>query len=132
MIPALISYILLNLFLARAKRQSGSEVNDSRKAEIIAKVERIVNVINCVVAIWFKFIFALAIVATILIGLLILGILLEWEMLTSIAILEYGTVVQVVDSFGRTNAIIALALTPIPLIGITYLLMRVFSNRNNK
>ena len=56
MIPALISYILLNIFLARARAKSGTEVDEGRKAEIIAKVERIVNVINCVMAIWFKFV----------------------------------------------------------------------------
>ena len=62
MLVAIISYILLNLFIARAKAQSGGEVDENSKAEMIAKVSRIIDTINRLVAIWFKFLLWLFII----------------------------------------------------------------------
>lgn len=131
MIPALISYILLNIFLARARAKSGSEVDEGRKAEIIAKVERIVDTIDRVVIVWFKFLLGLAIALALLLCVVILGILFESAAINAINILEFGSIAQIVEQVGTTRAISTLAIAIIPLIGVPYLLLILFRKRKD-
>ena len=132
MLVALISYILLQLFLARAKAQIGTEVDNAQKAEIVAKVQRITDVIDFVIAIWFKMLLGLAIIIAILVCIAIFGIAFESATITAIEILEFGTIAQLVSEFGTPTVISTLVFAVILLIGIPYLLMRFFSKRKEK
>lgn len=132
MLVALISYILLKIFLARAKAQSGTEVDESHKAEIVAKVKRIVDIIDYVIVIWFKVLFGLAIILAILLSIAIIGIAIEHSALLQLEIFEFGTLAFLIEKFGVATIVSTLAIAIIPLIGIPYLLLVIFSKRQNK
>lgn len=132
MLVAIISYILLKIFLARAKAQSGTEVDESHKAEIVAKVKRIVDIIDYVIVIWFKVLFGLAIILAILLSIAIIGIAIEHSALLQLEIFEFGTLAFLIEKFGVATIISTLAIAIIPLIGIPYLLLVIFSKRQNK
>ena len=132
MLVALISYILLKIFLARAKAQSGTEVDESHKAEIVAKVQRIVDIIDCVIVIWFKVLFGLAIILAILLSIAIIGIAIEHSALLQLEIFEFGTLALLTERHGVATIVSTLAVAIIPLIGIPYLLLVIFSKRQNK
>ena len=132
MLVALISYILLKIFLALAKAQSGTEVDESHKAEIVAKVKRIVDIIDYVIVIWFKVLFGLAIILAILLSIAIIGIAIEHSALLQLEIFEFGTLAFLIEKFGVATIVSTLAIAIIPLIGIPYLLLVIFSKRQNK
>lgn len=132
MLVALISYILLKIFLARAKAQSGTEVDESHKAEIVAKVKRIVDIIDYVIVIWFKVLFGLAIILAILLSIAIIGIAIEHSALLQLEIFEFGTLAFLIEKFGVATIVSTLAIAIIPLIGIPYLLLTLFSKRQEK
>jgi hypothetical protein len=132
MLVALISYILLKIFLARAKAQSGTEVDESHKAEIVAKVKRIVDIIDYVIVIWFKVLFGLAIILAILLSIAIIGIAIEHSALLQLEIFEFGTLAFLIEKFGVATIVSTLAIAIIPLIGIPYLLLVIFSKRQEK
>lgn len=132
MLVALISYILLKIFLARAKAQSGTEVDESHKAEIVAKVKRIVDIIDYVLVIWFKVLFGLAIILAILLSIAIIGIAIEHSALLQLEIFEFGTLALLTERHGVATIVSTLAVAIIPLIGIPYLLLVIFSKRQNK
>lgn len=132
MLVALISYILLKIFLARAKAQSGTEVDESHKAEIVAKVKRIVDIIDYVLVIWFKVLFGLAIILAILLSIAIIGIAIEHSALLQLEIFEFGSLALLTERHGVATIVSTLAVAIIPLIGIPYLLLVIFSKRQNK
>ena len=132
MIPALISYILLKIFIARAKAQSGGEVDEGRKAEIVAKVQRIVDIIDYVLVIWFKVLFGLAIILAILLCIAIIGIAIEHSALLQLEIFEFGSLALLTERHGVATIVSTLAVAIIPLIGIPYLLLTLFSKRQEK
>lgn len=129
MILAAISYILLHVFLLVAKAQSGAGVDENKKAEIVAKVQRIIDVIDYILVIWFKVLMGLAGVATILLCVTILGIVFDATTITSIKLFEFGSIAQIVKQFGTPTVISTIALSIIPLLGIPYLLMKIFSKK---
>ena len=125
MIPALISDILLNIFLARIKAQRGSDIDEGSKAEAIAKVEKIVNIINRVVIIWFKVLLsvALIVISTLIISSLvaIVGISLEVSSVVALELWQWGTIADVVAKVGLPRVISSLTLSFILLGGLFYL-----------
>lgn len=129
MILAAISYILLHVFLLVAKAQSDAGVDENKKAEIVAKVQRIIDVIDYILVIWFKVLIGLAGVATILLCVTILGIVFDATTITSIKLFEFGSIAQIVKQFGTPTVISTIALSIIPLLGIPYLLMKIFSKK---
>ena len=133
MLVAIISYILLNIFLARAKAKSGGEVDEGRKAETIAKVSRIVGTINRLVAIWFKFLLWLFIIASaaafIALCISIFGISLDSTWVATIELWEFGTIAQLVEKFGMAKAISAISVSLILLAGLSYLAVWLLNNK---
>lgn len=133
MLIAIISYILLNLFLALAKAKSGGNVDEGRKAEMIAKVSRIVNTINRLVAIWFKFLLWLFIIAFaaafIALCISIFGISLDSAWIATIELWKFGTIAQLVEKFGMAKAISAISVSLVLLAGLSYLAVWLLTNK---
>ena len=133
MLVALISYILLNIYLARAKAQSGGDVDEGRKAEIVAKVAKIISIINRVLAIWFKFLLWVAIIAfaAIIIALIIsiFGITSEWAWVATFELWNLGTISQVVGQYGLTKVISAISISLVMLVGLCYLAIWLLTNK---
>ena len=116
MLVAIISYILLNLYLMRIKAQSGGTVDDSSKAEAVAKVASIVSIINRVLAIWFKFLLWLFIVlfvaAIIALVTSIFGIRTEAAWLLSIELWSFGSISHIIGEYGVSKVISAISVSP--------------------
>lgn len=133
MLVAIISYILLNLFIARAKAQSGGEVDENSKAEMVAKVSKIVDTINRLVAIWFKFLLWLFIIifvaAFIALCISIWGISFDAEWITSVELWQFGTISQIVGKFGIVKIISAISASLVLLAGLSYLAVWLLSNK---
>ena len=133
MLVAIISYILLNLFIARAKAQSGGEVDENSKAEMIAKVSKIVDTINRLVAIWFKFLLWLFIIifvaAFIALCISICGISFDAEWITSVELWQFGTISQIVEKFGIVKIISAISTSLVLLAGLSYLAVWLLRNK---
>ena len=133
MLVAIISYLLLNLFLAIAKAQSKGEVDEGRKAEMIAKVSRIIGVINRLVAIWFKFLLWLFIIifAVTFLALCtsIFGISLNSAWITTIDLWELGTISQIVEKFGMTKVVSIISASLVLLAGLSYLAVWLLNNK---
>lgn len=133
MLVALISYILLNIYLARAKSQSNGEIDEGRKAEMVAKVATIIGVINHVVAIWFKFLLLVAIIvfvaAIIALAISIFGISAESAWVTSFELLDFGTISQIVGNHGLSKVITTILALLVLLMGLSSLAVWLLTNK---
>ena len=129
MLVAVISYILLHIYLARLKAQRKSNLDEQSKAEAVAKVAKIINVINRIVALWFKFLLwafiVLAVAAILALGVSIFGIATDAEWLVSIELLEFGTVAQIVGEYGFGKVVSAISLSLVLLGVLAYLAKRI-------
>ncbi|MBQ5647958.1 MAG: hypothetical protein IIV16_02405 [Alistipes sp.] len=140
MLVAIISYILLNLFLALAKSKGGSDTNDSRRAEAMAKAVKIVDAINRFVALWFKFLLVVALiifaVATVASIITILGIVLEIAWVSTVELWEFGTIEHIVGEYGMPTIISSLSLSIFIFGGLFYLclwlLIKLIRKKSNK
>ena len=133
MLVALISYILLNIYLARAKSQSDGEIDEGRKAEMVAKVSKIIGVINHVVAIWFKFLLLVAIIvfiaAIVALAISIFGISAESTWVTSFELWSFGTISQIVSNHGLSKVITAILALLVLLMGLSSLAVWLLTNK---
>ena len=131
MLVAVISYILLHIYLARLKAQRKSNLDEKSKAEAVAKVAKIINVINRIVALWFKFLLwafiVLAAVAIVALGVAIFGISSEAEWLLSIELWEFGTIAQILGEYGITKVISAISILLVLLGALAYLAKRLLT-----
>ena len=128
MLVALISYILLNIFLARMKAQEGEGMDDSRRADAVAKVAKIVNIINRVVAIWFQVLLGIAltviVIAIISFIFSLISILVEAAWVESVEMWRLGSLSKIVTEYGTTRVISLLAILSIIFGGLFYLCVR--------
>ncbi len=128
MLVALISYILLNIFLARMKAQEGEGMDDGRRAEAVAKVAKIVNIINRVVAIWFQVLLGIAltviVIAIISFIFSLISILVEAAWVESVEMWRLGSLSKIVTEYGTTRVISLLAILSIIFGGLFYLCVR--------
>jgi hypothetical protein len=133
MLVAIISYILLNLYLMRIKAQNGGTVDDSSKAEAVAKVASIVSIINRVLAIWFKFLLWLFIVlfvaAIIALAISIFGIRTEAAWLLSIELWSFGSISHIIGEHGVSKVISAISVSLMVLVGLIYLAIWLLNNK---
>jgi hypothetical protein len=133
MLVAIISYILLNLYLMRIKAQNGGTVDDSSKAEAVAKVASIVSIINRVLAIWFKFLLWLFIVlfvaAIIALVISIFGIRTEAAWLLSIELWSLGSVSHIIGEHGVSKVISTISVSLMVLVGLIYLAIWLLNNK---
>ena len=115
------------------KEQSGEEADAGRKAEAIAKVRRIVIVINRIVAIWFKFLLWLAIVvcvaAIIALGYSIFALRTEDAWLLSLEIWKFGTISQIVQEYSLAQVVSVISVTISLLAGVVYLAIWLLTNK---
>ena len=128
MLVALISYILLNIFLARMKAQEGEGMDDGRRADAVAKVAKIVNIINSVVAIWFQVLLGIAltviVIAIISFIFSLISILVEAAWVESVEMWRLGSLSKIVTEYGTTRVISLLAILSIIFGGLFYLCVR--------
>ena len=133
MLVAIISYILLNLYLMRIKAQNGGTVDDSSKAEAVAKVASIVSIINRVLAIWFKFLLWLFIVlfvaAIIALVISIFGIRTEAAWLLSIELWSFGSISHIIGEYGVSKVISTSSISLMVLVGLIYLAIWLLNNK---
>ena len=133
MLVALISYILLNIYLARAKSQSDGEIDEGRKAEMVAKVSKIIGVINHVVAIWFKFLLLVAIIvfiaAIVALAISIFGISAESTWVTSFELWSFGTISHIVGEHGLSKVITTILALLVLLMGLSSLAVWLLTNK---
>ena len=133
MLVAIISYILLNLYLMRIKAQNGGTVDDSSKAEAVAKVASIVSIINRVLAIWFKFLLWLFIVlfvaAIIALVISIFGIRTEAAWLLSIEFWSFGSISHIIGEYGVSKVISTISVSLMVLVGLIYLAIWLLNNK---
>ena len=133
MLVALISYILLNIYLARAKSQSDGEIDEGRKAEMVAKVSKIIGVINHVVAIWFKFLLLVAIIvfiaAIVALAISIFGISAESTWVTSFELWNFGTISHIVGEHGLSKVITTILALLVLLMGLSSLAVWLLTNK---
>ena len=133
MLVAIISYILLKLYLARLRVERGAEVDEAGRAEAAAKVARIVNVIDRIVTIWFKFllwvVIVLLAVAVIALLISILGISTESSWLSSIELWSFGTIAQIVGEYGFGKVLATISISLVLLGGLICLAIWLLTNK---
>lgn len=133
MLVAIISYILLKLYLARLRVERGAEVDEAGRTEAAAKVARIVNVIDRIVTIWFKFllwvVIVLLAVAVIALLISILGISTESSWLSSIELWSFGTIAQIVGEYGFGKVLAIISISLVLLGGLICLAIWLLTNK---
>lgn len=133
---AIISYLLLKFYLMRLKMQRGGEIDEKERAEAIAKVSRIVNAIDFVLILWFKFLlwaiiilFATTIIA---LGISLFGTTHESAWIAAVERWEVCTIAQLVGEYGVVTSLSVVALTlGVGAISI-YLILRLFFRKRRK
>ena len=128
MLLALVSYILLNIFLARVKAQEGKGMDEGRRKEAIDKVAKIVDTINRVVAIWFQVLLSIALIvisALFITSLVaVIGVSFEVSSVVTLELWQWGTIAEVVSEMGLPAVVSSLTLSLILLGGLLYLCIR--------
>ncbi len=136
MLVALVSYILLNIFLARVKAQEGEGMDEGRRKEAIDKVAKIVDTINRVVAIWFQVLLSIALIvisALIIASIVaITGISLEVAWVVSLELWQWGSIADIVGEVGMPMVISSLALSLTLFGGLLYLCVWLFKKIKRK
>ena len=133
---AIISYLLLKFYLMRLKVQKGGEIDESERAQAIAKVTKIVNVVDFVLIIWFKFLlglilllFATTIVA---LGISLLGSAPESAWIASVQHWEVDAITQIVGKYGVATSLALLATTLGVGAIVVYSILRLFFRKYRK
>jgi hypothetical protein len=133
MLVAILSYILLKLYLVRLKAKSGAEISEADRAEAVAKVDRIVNVVDRIVSIWFRLLLWVLIIlfAVVIITLLIsiFGISAESSWLYSIELWSYGTIAQIVGEYGIGKAISTISIAVVLFGALSALAIWLLNNK---
>ena len=133
---AIISYLLLKFYLMRLKMQRGGEIDEKERAEAIAKVSRIVNAIDFVLILWFKFLlwaiiilFATTIIA---LGISLFGTAHESAWIAAVERWEVGAIAQLVGEYGVVTSLSALALTLGVGAIVIYSILKFFLKKKQK
>ena len=133
MLVAIISYILLRLYILQLRVRSRAEFDEKKRAKAIAKVSKIINVVDRIVVLWLKLqlyiaitLFAVAIIALII---SIFGITCEWAWITSIELWGFGTISQIVGEHGIGKVISTISLLLLVFAGLSYLTVWLLTNK---
>ena len=127
---AIISYLLLRFYLMRLRMQKGGELGEAERAAAVAKVERIVNVIDRILILWFKFLLLVVVIllamTVVTLGISLLSTAPESAWVASIERWGFDLIAQLVGEYGAVVSLSALALS----LGIgaisVYLILRLF------
>ena len=133
MLVAIMSYILLRLYILQLRVRSRAKLDENEKAEAAAKVTKITNVVDRIVVLWLKLqlciaitLFAVAIIALIV---SIFGITSEWAWITSIELWELGTISQIVGKHGVGRVISIISILLLLFAGLSYLAVWLLTNK---
>ena len=130
---AIISYLLLKFYLMRLRMQKGRELDEAERAAAVARVERIVNVIDRILILWFKFllwvVIVLLAVAVIALLISILGISTESSWLSSIELWSFGTIAQIVGEYGFGKVLATISISLVLLGGLICLAIWLLTNK---
>ena len=125
---AIISYLLLKFYLMYLQKQKGSDLDEMERASAVARVSRIVDIIDRILILWFKFLLVVVIilfVATIItLFLSLLGSISEPAWIASIAHWNFDAITQVVSKFGVAISLTILAISLGLCAIVVYLILR--------
>lgn len=111
---AIISYILLKFYLMHLKMRKGGEIDKSERAKAIAKVTKVVNMIDFVLILWFTFLLGLIILlfvtTAVALGVSLLGYAPESAWIASIQYWEVDTITQIVGEYGLATSLALLTM----------------------
>lgn len=133
---AIISYLLLRFYLMRLRMQKGGELDEAERAAAVARVERIVNVIDRILILWFKFLLWLAIIllamTVVALAISLLSTAPDSAWVASIERWGVEFIAELVGEYGVVTSLSALALS----LGIgaisVYLILRLFFRKKRK
>lgn len=125
---AIISYLLLKFYLMYLQKQKGSDLDEMERASAVARVSRIVDIIDRILILWFKFLLVVVIilfVATIItLFISLLGSISESAWIASIARWNFDAITQVVSKFGVAISLTILAISLGLCAIVVYLILR--------
>ena len=111
---AIISYLLLKFYLMHLKMQKGGEIDKSERAKAIAKVTKVVNMVDFVLILWFTFLLGLILLlfvtTTVALGVSLLGYAPESAWIASIQHWEVDTITQIVGEYGLATSLALLTM----------------------
>ena len=111
---AIISYILLKFYLMHLKMRKGGEIDKSERAKAIAKVTKVVNMVDFVLILWFTFLLGLIILlfvtTTVALGVSLLGYAPESAWIASIQHWEVDAITQIVGEYGLATSLALLTM----------------------
>ena len=133
MLVAIISYILLKLYILQLKIRSKANLDEKEKAEAAAKVNKMANTLDRIVTLWFKLLLWVVIILfTVTILALIIslfGITSESAWITSIELWGLGTIAQIVSEQGLGKVISTITILLLIFGGLSYLAVWLLNNK---
>ena len=133
MLVAIMSYILLKLYILQLKIRSKANLDEKEKAEAAAKVNKIANTLDRIVTLWFKLLLWVVIILfTVTILSLIIslfGITSESAWITSIELWGLGTIAQIVSEQGLGKVISTITILLLIFGGLSYLAVWLLNNK---
>ena len=133
---AIISYLLLRFYLMRLRMQKGGELDEAERAAAIAKVERIVNVIDRILILWFKFLLWLAIIllamTVVALAISLLSTAPDSAWIASVERWGVEFIAELVGEYGVVTSLSALALSLGVCAISIYLILRLFFRKRRK
>lgn len=111
---AIISYLLLKFYLMHLKMRKGGEIDKSERVKAIAKVTKVVNMVDFVLILWFTFLLGLIILlfvtTAVALGVSLLGYAPESAWIASIQHWEVDTITQIVGEYGLATSLALLTM----------------------
>lgn len=133
---AIISYLLLRFYLMRLRMQKGGELDEAERAAAIAKVERIVNVIDRILILWFKFLLLVVVIllamTVVTLGISLLSTAPDSAWIASVNRWGIDTIAELVGEYGVVTSLSALALSLGVCAISIYLILRLFFRKHRK
>ena len=133
---AIISYLLLRFYLMRLRMQKGGELDEAERAAAVARVERIVNVIDRILILWFKFLLWLAIIllamTVVVLAISLLSTAPDSAWIASVNRWGIDTIAELVGEYGVVTSLSALALSLGVCAISIYLILRLFFRKHRK
>ena len=133
---AIISYLLLRFYLMRLRMQKGGELDEAERAAAVARVERIVNVIDRILILWFKFLLWLAIIllamTVVALAISLLSTAPDSAWVASIERWGVEFIAELVGEYGVVTSLSALALSLGVCAISIYLILRLFFRKRRK
>ena len=133
---AIISYLLLRFYLMRLRMQKGGELGEAERAAAVAKVERIVNVIDRILILWFKFLLLVVVIllamTVVTLGISLLSTAPESAWVASIERWGFDAITQVIGEFGVATSLSMLAISLGICAIVVYLILRLFFKKRRK